>query len=122
MFGGRWNSPGLRAVYTAESLSLARAELARHINLESIPDGFSVYEIEIPDEHLELLSPLPETWKDDPPTVQSQEAGDQMLADRETLGFQVPSTIDEASFNIVLNPRSRSFQDVRVARQYPFVP
>ena len=48
--GGGWNSKGTHAVYTASSLALARSELARHINLESIPDGFRVYEIEIPDD------------------------------------------------------------------------
>jgi len=49
-YGGRWNSEGVKVIYTASSVALARSELARHINLEAIPDGYRIYEIEIPNQ------------------------------------------------------------------------
>lgn len=122
LYGGRWNSIGVHAVYTAESLALARAEMARHINLESIPDGFSVYEIEIPDEYVDEVNNLPEEWNVDPPSWKTQEIGDGILADHQKLGFKIPSICDPYAVNIVLNPKSKSFHKVKVIRHYPFHP
>jgi len=120
--GGRWNSKGTFAVYTAGSLALARAELARHINFESIPDAFSVYEIEIPDDGCVSIAPLPIGWDDDPPAPISQRLGDAYLKDTSILGIKVRSACDPASFNYVLNPRALAFAQVNVVRSYAFVP
>lgn len=120
--GGRWNSKGVRAVYTASSLSLARSELARHVNLECIPDNFQVYEIEIPEENVIAIETRAENWNSDPPNKSSQESGDKLLRNPECLAIKVPSVCDTKSFNYVLNPASYHYQNVRLLRDYPFVP
>lgn len=120
--GGRWNSKGNYAVYTASSLVLARSELARHVNLESVPGGFRVYEIEIPDEAFEVVNPLPPDWDDDPPPLSTQLLGDRLLQNREMLGLKVQSICDPASFNYILNPMSIRFSRVKVLKDYSFVP
>lgn len=120
--GGRWNSKGTYTVYTASSLALARSELARHVNLESVPDEFRVYEIEIPDQDYEEVANLPSDWDDDPPAISTQHLGDSFLQDPSVLAIKVRSVCDPNSFNYILNPMSISFHDVKVIRDHPFVP
>ncbi|MEQ9426760.1 MAG: RES family NAD+ phosphorylase [Cyclobacteriaceae bacterium] len=119
--GGRWNSKGTAAVYTASSLALARAELSRHMNLETIPDDYRVYEIAIPDEKYPLIDPLPPNWDSDPIDYLSKESGDNLLNNTNLLGFQVPSVCDRNSFNYILNPNSKHYKKVKVKRSYAFV-
>jgi RES domain-containing protein len=119
--GGRWNLKGTYAVYTASSLALARSELARHVNLESIPDHFRVYEIEIPESEFVALQPLPYDWNEDPPAVYSQEAGTKTLQNLDYTGFKVPSVCDPKAFNYILNPLSRHYSSVKRVRDYPFI-
>jgi RES domain-containing protein len=119
--GGRWNSKGVHAVYTASSLALARCELARHVNLESIPDDFSVYEIEIPDRNYRQLENIPEDWRKDPPSRSTSDLGDKELQNPDVLAFYVPSVCDPNSFNFIINPTSVHFGKVKVLQYYPFV-
>ncbi len=120
--GGRWNSKGTYAVYTSSSIALARAELARHINLESIPDGFRIYEIELPDKTYTEINPLPADWNNDPENPDSQQIGDQYLQNTETLAIKVPSVCDHDSFNFILNPLYKNYKQVRIIKDYPFIP
>nr|MBP8283232.1 RES domain-containing protein [Chromatiaceae bacterium] len=39
LYGGRWNSPGVAVVYTAQSLSLAQLELLVHLEAEAVLRG-----------------------------------------------------------------------------------
>lgn len=118
--GGRWNSKGTYMVYTASSLPLARSELARHINLESLPDDFRVYEIEIPDEDYPEIKPLPHDWDSDPISPETQLVGDAAFSDPNVLAVKVPSVCDSGSFNYLLNPGSNRYHEVKVVRDYVF--
>ena len=120
--GGRWNSKGTCAVYTASSLALARSELARHVNLESIPEDYRIYEIEIPDKKYPELKPLPEDWKEDPEPLSTKILGDQLFKDSNVLYLKVPSICDSKSHNYILNPKSSYFKEVKVVRDYLFSP
>lgn len=120
-YGGRWNSKGIFAIYTASSLALARCELARHVNLESLPDGMIVYEIEIPEECCVDIKTIPDDWKSDPEPSSTQYLGDNLLQNPEVLSFKVPSVCDPNSFNYILNVSSKYFSKVKIIRQYPFV-
>ena len=46
-YSGRWNSRGVRVVYTADSLALATLELAVHLLGARV--GYTAIEVEIPD-------------------------------------------------------------------------
>ncbi|TRX58787.1 RES domain-containing protein [Fulvivirga sp. M361] len=120
--GGRWNNKGTYVVYTAGSLALARSELARHINLELVPEGFRVYEIEIPDENYEELKPLPEDWNADPDPESTKISGDRFLKDKDHLCIKVPSVCDPSAYNYLLNPKSNDYDSVRIVNHYAFVP
>lgn len=43
--GGRWNSPGKRIIYAAETYAGALLETLVHLNFDEIPDGYSWIEI-----------------------------------------------------------------------------
>ncbi len=46
--GGRWNSPGIELIYTANNRSLAMAEIAVHFSLSTLPSDYYMVEIFIP--------------------------------------------------------------------------
>jgi len=120
-YGGRWNSKGTYAVYTASSIALARAELARHINLECIPDNFRIYEIEIPDDEYPSIEKLLPDHDADDQILYLQQLGDQYLRNKEVLAFRVPSVCDYKSFNYILNPASFAYHKIKIIDDYPFV-
>ncbi len=120
-YPGRWNSKGTRMVYTASSLSLARSEMARHVNLEDLPDNLRVYEIEIPeDAYLEIM-PLPDDWNSDPEANVTKIIGDKYFSDKSALAVKVPSVCDPKLWNYLLNPQSDSYHLIKVVNDYPFV-
>ncbi|MBI5171468.1 MAG: RES domain-containing protein [Candidatus Melainabacteria bacterium] len=49
LFGGRWNSPGLPAIYTSSHLSLAALELLVHLNFDNLPADLVWLKIEVPE-------------------------------------------------------------------------
>ncbi|NJM93718.1 MAG: RES family NAD+ phosphorylase [Cytophagales bacterium] len=120
--GGRWNSKGVPAVYTSSSQALARAELGRHVELRMLPDDYRVYDIELPDGSWVELPELPQGWDADPPLSASRVLGDAFLNEHKYLALRVPSVCDPESYNFILNPRAKVFDQVRVIRHYLFVP
>ena len=46
--GGRWNSEGVAAVYTASSLALAALEYLVHVDIEDVPGDLVAMAIEVP--------------------------------------------------------------------------
>ena len=111
LYGGRWNSPGRRAVYCATSISLAILEVLVHLRDERALEDFVVLEIQVPDDSLMRLYPLPEHWRAEPLTSASQQAGDAWLDSQSSLGLVVPSVIVPLEYNVLLNPRHAGFAD-----------
>jgi RES domain-containing protein len=109
LYGGRWNSVGRRAVYCATSISLAILEVLVHLKDEQALEDFVVLEIQVPDDSLMRLFPLPEQWNAEPLTPTSQQAGDAWLDSLGSLGLVVPSVIVPPEYNVLLNPRHSGF-------------
>jgi len=115
-YGGRWNSPGLPAVYCASHLSLAVLEYFVHLPPElrrrdSLPrmtavelrlDEGSVEEVGVDD--LDRLDDL--AW--------CRARGDDWLERGEALALAVPSVVVPQEHNVILNPRHGEFGLVRV--------
>jgi RES domain-containing protein len=105
--GGRWNSPGVDAVYLSTDPALSVVEVLVHLDLppELIPDDYVLMKID-----LSALASLPlNTWLEDGPKerleqADSRAAGNQWIAEARTPIFRVPSTIVPESFNLILNP------------------
>ena len=64
LYGGRWNSPGVAAVYLAESRALAALEILVHAPREALRLNWIMIELEVPDTWIDKVPPskLPTAW------------------------------------------------------------
>lgn len=106
LFGGRWNSPGVRAVYLGDSLALASMELLVHLGDLDVLKTYRKLPVTIPEELVMHIDPvgLPVGWETSPRTV-TRAIGDQWLADGQSAVLQVPSAVITVECNFVVNPR-----------------
>jgi RES domain-containing protein len=105
LFGGRWNSTGLNALYTAEHISLAVLEILVHVKTYRQPLDYYLISIEIPEPANIITidhSKLKRTWKDD--FTYGQFIGDEFLIAKQSLVLKVPSAIIEQEYNFLINP------------------
>lgn len=95
-FGGRWNSPGIPAVYCSQSLSLAALEVLVHLHNSRILERYYYLEIDIADAEIETI---------DATDAENMAAvGDSKLGPNGVLAFSVESVVMPPERNIVLNP------------------
>lgn len=95
--GGRWNSPGLRVVYTASCGALAALEY--RVNARELPVQMLLLRIEVPDTlPIETIDSLPTEDK------VFRQLGDEWLKHRETAIMQVPSVLVPRQWNLLINP------------------
>ena len=111
--GGRWNSPGLPMVYTAEHPALAVLEVRVHLDLppELLPDDYVLMRVDLPDEPPEEVAAMPP----DP-----RSAGDEWLRSGRTAVLRVPSAIVPTATNLLLNPRHPRAAEAQVPLTRPF--
>lgn len=67
--GGRWNSTGTEIIYTSANRSLAMTEVVVHLNIGSLPEGFMMVTIDVPDitSIIEVdMDTLPSDWNQFP--------------------------------------------------------
>lgn len=95
-YGGRWNPPGVAAVYASENLSLATLEILVHAQFATVLPKYSYLRLEVDDRELTVL---------DPGSIGDKafdSVGGELL--RNGLGFVVPSAVLSVENNVVLNP------------------
>ncbi|MEN9840207.1 MAG: hypothetical protein RL376_7 [Verrucomicrobiota bacterium] len=112
-FGGRWNSPGLRVVYTSGARSLALLETLVHLDTAAPLPLFSFVQVELAPEDIEALPPDAFARRDD--LAQSRALGDRWLRGTRSLALAVPSVIVPQEFNYLLNPAHPRFATLRPA-------
>jgi RES domain-containing protein len=122
LYGGRWNSQGVRMVYTSPSLALAAVETFVNLEPNLIPDDLVAIEAEIPDdiqtERIDLNS-LPRKWhelRDE----SLRSFGDHWILTAETLALHVPSAAIRGEWNVLLNPEHPDFRKVKVGKPRAF--
>ncbi len=139
--GGRWNSPGVPAVYASLTVATAVLETLAHIGMRRQPTNRYLVAIDIADKYLSSpdakivtynANDLPIHWNAQPVHQVSQLWGDQRLfsvarAPRGNplppMGFVVPSVLVEEECNIVLNPRHpwvKRYARAKVIRPFVF--
>jgi len=125
VFGGRWNSPGLRALYTSSHLSLSVLETYVNIPLllrTSLP-VFQAVRISIPDNASTMrISPaqLDDLLTMPDPMVASQSVGDDWISRRDSLVLQVPSVLVPEEDNLIVNPEHPGAHEVRIVSTHVF--
>jgi RES domain-containing protein len=122
LYGGRWNSPGVRMVYTSPSLALAAIETFVHLEPNLQPDDLVSIAAEMADdvatERLDLKS-LPRKWyelRDE----SLKKFGDRWIHAGETIALHVPSAAIRGEWNVLLNPEHPDFRKLRIEKSRPF--
>jgi len=122
LYGGRWNSRGVRVVYASGSLALAAIETFVNLEPNLQPDDLVTIEGEIP-EALEIgrvdLKALPVRWyetRDDSLRC----FGDEWVKAGRTVALLVPSAAIRGEWNVLLNPAHAQFAEVKLEEPQPF--
>jgi RES domain-containing protein len=117
--GGRWNSPGLRLVYTAQTESLAILEMLVHLTEHQIPVNHFCVPAEVPGH---LIEPLPERalppdWRMQP--AATAELGSQWIRSGKSAVLRVPSVIVPREWNYLISPSHPAFSAIKVHDRLP---
>ena len=106
LFGGRWNPPGMAAVYLAESRALAALEIHVHAPREAIELEWRLLEVEVPEPWIESVSAadLPADWQARPSSPGAQRFGGRWLQHGTRVALKLPSVIIPQEHTLLLNP------------------
>jgi RES domain-containing protein len=117
--GARWNSPGRRVIYAAETYAGALLEILVHAS-GSVPRSQGYVEIEIPSGlSIEEITQgdLPR-W--DAPSFEAAQAfGDKWYDERRTLVLMVPSVVTRVERNVLINQEHPEFPLVQASQAVP---
>ena len=110
-YGGRWNSPGRRAVYLGGSLALASLELLVHIRVADVLKAYRKLSVGIPADLVRVVDPcdLPAGWARPGLHPVTQEIGDRWLDSLESAVLAVPSAVIIGEVNYIANPTHPDF-------------
>jgi RES domain-containing protein len=122
LYGGRWNSPGVRVVYTADSPALAALELLTQLNDATQLPKFVLIPADVPERVVETLDParLPAAWRSHPAPPELQAIGDAWAKRGATAALRVPSAVEPRQSNLLLSPGHRDFGAIRIGRPEPY--
>ena len=101
-WGGRFNSPGVRAVYCESMLSLAALEILVHAPRVAILPEYRFLEVQVPDRAIEHIA-------DEDIAEDTSVLGDELLGADGIFGFSVASFVIPQERNVVLNPDHPDF-------------
>jgi RES domain-containing protein len=107
LHGGRWNPPGVAAVYLAESRALAALEILVYAPREALQLEWRVIAVEVPDGEVELAATrrLPGSWRNQPSSLEARRFGAGWLGKAGALGLVLPSVIVPQERTLLINPR-----------------
>jgi RES domain-containing protein len=116
LFGGRWNPPGIPAVYLADSRALAALEIIVNAPREVLPLAWRIFEVKVPDELIETVKTddLPPDWRALPSSPGARLHGERWLKSG-ALGFKLPSAVIPEEFTLLLNPLHPDAAKLRVS-------
>ncbi len=115
--GARWNSVGIEMIYTAANRSLAMAEVAVHFSISTIPDDYVMITIFIPDDiprKKMIVSELPLNWNSFPHPSTTQAIGDKFIFENKYCLMQIPSSVTQGDYNILINPNHIDFKRIKI--------
>jgi RES domain-containing protein len=102
-FGGRWNSPGMAAIYASTSFACAMLERLAQTGTGRIPKDQVAVVIDIPDaltiEHAPFDHAIPPL-----PLNDSRAFGDRWLIEQRSIVLTVPSAVSPYDRNLLINP------------------
>ena len=122
LFGGRWNSRGVRVVYASTSLALAAVETFVNLEPNLRPRDLVSIEGNIPDT-LEIgrvdLKALPAGWHETR-DESLRRFGDEWIRAARSAALLVPSAAIRGEWNVLLNPARLDFSKITFRAPEPF--
>ncbi len=107
LFGSRWNSPGLSAIYAGTSFAVCLVEILVHANRKTPPSAARFVEAMLPEDvSRESFDPSSLAGWDDPHnTSVSQSFGKVWIEERRSAVLFVPSVVTAGrDTNVIVNP------------------
>lgn len=122
LYGGRWNSPGVPLIYTAQSRSLAALELLVHLEAPHLLRSYLLFEVLFEESVVSTLAPadFPAEWRDDPIPIGTQRAGDRWAQSAASPVLRVPSVLIPQESNFLLNPLHPGFTAMEIREPMAF--
>jgi RES domain-containing protein len=116
VYGGRWNSPGVAMVYTAQSRSLAALEILVHLESPQLLRKYLLFEVVFDAALVFELDRgvLPADWRDNPVPLSTQAIGDRWVARAAVPVMCVPSAIIADENNFLLNLKHPEFKRLKI--------
>jgi len=122
LYGGRWNSRGVRVVYASTSLALAAIETFVNIDPALRPDDLISIAGEIP-RGVAIArvrqEELPEGWHQNR-NESLHNMGDDWVRAARTVAIMVPSAVIRGEWNVLLNPAHRQYPRITFGKPEPF--
>lgn len=122
LYGGRWNSPGVSVVYTAQSQSLATLELLVHLESSDLLHEYMVIEAQFDASLVTRIAKasLPKDWRESPPPASARAIGDAWIAADASPVLELPSAIIPAESIFLLNPEHSAFSRIEIGEPHWF--
>jgi len=123
LYGGRWNSRGVRVVYASTSLALAAVETFVNLEPNLLPNDLVSIEGEIPDAvRIDQLdsNTLPVNWyrsRDE----SLHHFGDDWIHASKSAALLVPSAAIHGEWNVLLNPGHPDFRRIKFSKPRLFL-
>jgi RES domain-containing protein len=122
LLGGRWNSPGRRVIYAAETYAGAMLEALVHANIGRLPKTQSWIEILIHKGiRIEEVQPADIPGWDAPDQRASRLYADRWYDEGRTAVLLVPSIVARPERNIAINQEHPDFKRIRATTPRPVI-
>jgi RES domain-containing protein len=113
--GGRWNSPGSPAIYSADSFAGALLEILAHaLRPRTLPGPHHAVRIDVPDDLLEIVEPDGVPNWDERNSPEALAFGDRWLRERRSAVLVVPAVASRPVGRLLivnpLHPASRRIE------------
>lgn len=120
LYGGRWNSPGVPAVYCGGSVSLATLEMLTHLGSAELLNHYVLIEVAFDSKLIATIdrNTLPKRWRSDQRIT--RRTGDRWLRSQRAAVLRVPSAIVPVEVNYLLNPLSPDFSRISIGKAQPY--
>jgi RES domain-containing protein len=119
--GGRWNSKGVRVVYTSSTKALAALETLVHLNPQMSLQYVAIRAI-FDDALIDIVAhnALPSDWRAEPPPPSSKRVGDDWVRAGRSAVLALPSVIISGEPNYLLNPAHPDFKMISIGKPEDF--
>jgi RES domain-containing protein len=120
LYGGRWASPGHRAVYVSDTQALSALENIVHFQPGQTPPAYAFLSVEFDSALVQTLGvTLPPNWATMPAVTAA--IGDAWLTDpKSSCILALPSALVPEGTNYLINPTHADFGKLTVGAAIPF--